>query len=224
MRPRPRSGSTATRLRGRAAPAGRGPPRAAACRGRRRAGSRTHLAGQQGAGHRRDGRHGVQPHRGVALEQRAPGGVAVPGADVARAPVGVDDGDDAEVGQRRDDEPGQVRRRRLGVQGAGQLGADLGQDRQALGRLLGPLLDPPALGDLEEVHRQPVGARPGAQLVPAVQRRGVVGVEGDRLPGPDGGAVAVLEGAVEGGRPVVPDAPGRAGPRGCARAAARPRR
>ena len=50
-------------------------------------------------------------------------------------------------------------------------------------RLLGPLLLAAAGGDVEEVHRQPVGAGPGAQFVPAVQGRRVVGGEGHLLAG-----------------------------------------
>jgi hypothetical protein len=73
----------------------------------------------QRPGQRRGRRDAVQPERGVAVEHRSHRRVDVPGADVARPAVGVDDGDDAELGERRDDEPRDVRGGRRRVQGAG---------------------------------------------------------------------------------------------------------
>ena len=150
-------------------------------------------------------RHGVQPDLGVALEHRPAGRVDVPAADVAWVTVGVDDGEDAVVGQRGDDDPGQPCGRRLDVEGAGELGADLGEQGEPPSGPLGLLLRLPALGHLDEEHRQPVGSGPGPQLVPAVQRLGVVRVEGDRLPGRHRPPVALLEDPVHRGREGIPD-------------------
>lgn len=102
---------------------------------------------------------------------------------------------------------GRVRRRRLHVQLAGHLGAHLGEDGEPLGRPLGPLLVAAPVGDLEEVDRQAVGARPRPDLVPAVERCRVVRVELDRLAGRRGVAVALLEDAVDRGREGLPDFP-----------------
>ena len=140
-----------------------------------------------------------QARRGAASAYRSSVGIAAGSAchasDVPGAPVGVDQGDDAEVGQCRDDEPRQVRRRGAGVEGAGQLRAHLGQDGEAPRGPVGLLLRLAALGDLEEVDGQPVRRRPGAELEPAVPRGRVVGVEGHRDAGGDGRPVALLEDA-----------------------------
>ena len=64
----------------------------------------------------------------------APLRVGVPGADVPGAPLAVDHGHDAAVGERGDDELGQPAERGLAVQGAGQLGRHRREQGRARGR------------------------------------------------------------------------------------------
>ena len=99
----------------------------------------------------------VQAHAGVVLQQRAPGGIDVPAADVADVALAVDDGDDAAVGEDGDHQPREPGERGLGVPRDGQLRAHLGEQRGVLHRPGRRVLGPAAVGDVEQVEREAPG-------------------------------------------------------------------
>jgi hypothetical protein len=137
--------------------------------------------------------------------------VGVRPADVAQPAPGagvlvvVDQGDEAPVSQRRDDELSEPGHGLLPVQGAGQLGGDRSKQVRSPRGQLGLLLCGAAGADVEEVHRQAVRVGPGLHLVPGAQRRRVVGLEGDRLSGLHGAPVVRLELGADGQRKELPD-------------------
>jgi hypothetical protein len=145
-----------------------------------------------------------EPDGRVAGDQVVQGRVGVRRADVAQRPVLVDEGDEAEVGELGDEQPGQAGDGLLGVQRAGQLGGDVGHQARPSQGALQVELRGLAGGDVEEVDRQPVRRRPGAQLVPAVERRRVVGLEGHRATALARRSVVRLEVAADGRGEQVP--------------------
>jgi hypothetical protein len=139
------------------------------------------------------------------------GRVGVPAGDVVHTAVLVDQRDDRPVGEDRHDRLGDPLQCRALVATPAELldhdGADLGQGAEPAGGLAGHLRGAPALAHVEEVHRQAVGGRPGADLVPGVQRIRVVGLEDPLLTGRGRTAVVGLEVAADGVREQLPDLP-----------------
>jgi hypothetical protein len=122
------------------------------------------------------------------LQQGTPLGIGVPRADVAGPALPVDDGDDAAVGERRDDQLCQPAQGGLPVQRAGEFGGDLGQQRRVRRCPGGGLLGPLPVGDVEDVDGDAVGIRPCPDLVrPQLVQPAVAPplhrLEGHRLPG-----------------------------------------
>jgi hypothetical protein len=147
-----------------------------------------------GGGHRQR----VQPDPGVPLHQSPPPRIGVPGPDVPRAPLAVDHGHDAGVGERGDHELGQPAERGLAVEGTGQLRGDGGEQGGPPGRPPGGLFGPHAVADIQEVDGEATGLGPGAHLEPGVGGRTRIGsLEADRLAGAHRRAERLVEDAAD---------------------------
>jgi hypothetical protein len=151
------------------------------------------LPGADGLGHERGAGERADAQRRVALGDVLQGGVDVRPADVAQAAVVVDQRHEAPVGEVGHEQLREAGDRLLGVQRVGQVGGDVGQQLGAPHGVLHAPLGGAALGDVVEVDAQAVRTGPRAHLVPGVERRRVVGLEGLLLTGRGGAAVVGLE-------------------------------